>query len=114
MFDKYICRIIKKPEPTLDDVVEYYSTKILDVLFNIILRVAVCIMVLSPCYFFIYILRYGFLAPSTESTQTLLAFTFTITIVDILSVIAIVVCHIGDLMYSKIKDKKVAKCPAKK
>jgi hypothetical protein len=114
VFDKYICRIIKKEEPTVDDVVEYLNFIILDILYYVLLSVVTCVLIIGPCYFGVYVLSYGFSSNGTEFKDVLFGLASIITFIDVLGVIAIATCYGTDWIYSKIKDKKIAKCPAKK
>jgi hypothetical protein len=92
VFDKYICRIIKKEEPTLQD------------LFLLIIHVVIlCVLIFCP----FYLLYYELIHPNPLNLSGLdvgsdLTFAFAITILDIV------------IIFDKSKYIKIAECPAKK
>jgi hypothetical protein len=91
MFDKYICRIINKPEPTIGDLLSYIR--------DIICAAIMLIVVIFAIHDLIY----------TDTAQlTLILFHVGIIL------FIVMVCLSLLFFYNQIKDKKIAKCPVRK
>jgi hypothetical protein len=99
MFDKYICRIIKKPEPTLEDLANYLG-KVLLYSFFVIYNILVVTYLI--CFNII-----GFIIfDNHEDSIFVNVWCAFILAVELLAYIS--------FLWNKIKDKKIAKCPTKK